>query len=78
MPAYDVLELDRNDGTDYKHDLSLCFAALGDLRKVVSSMAGFPLDFSESCTCIVNDVDLDVVIRNVVMVILSLPSPRTE
>ncbi|PYH34770.1 DUF4470 domain-containing protein [Aspergillus neoniger CBS 115656] len=63
-PAIDVLQLDSNEGRDYDHDLRLLFAGIsGDLRNFIETIAQLPKSYDRS---------LDVVARNVIMLLLLL------
>ncbi|KAL1982084.1 hypothetical protein VTN96DRAFT_1797 [Rasamsonia emersonii] len=70
-PALDVLNLEQNEGCNFRGDLDLLFAASGDLRNVVKSLASLPADFSGNCNIVVNDRDLDIVARNVLLILVS-------
>ncbi|KAK7518256.1 uncharacterized protein IWZ02DRAFT_380899 [Phyllosticta citriasiana] len=78
VPALDVINLQRNEGLAYSKDISLLFAASGDPRNVIKSIAGIPANFSQSITALVNDKDFDVVARNVILLLIALyvePAP---
>ncbi|KAF4466645.1 hypothetical protein FALBO_6497 [Fusarium albosuccineum] len=71
-PAIDVLQLEKNEGKRYKKDLSLLFAASGDLRNVVKTLACLPEAYKQTINITINDWDLDVVARNVMLILIAL------
>ncbi|KAL4811860.1 hypothetical protein BDW67DRAFT_179221 [Aspergillus spinulosporus] len=42
VPAFDVLRLDRNEGAEYDGPLRVLFAASGDLRQIIQTIAQLP------------------------------------
>ncbi|KAK8103314.1 hypothetical protein PG984_016460 [Apiospora sp. TS-2023a] len=72
MPAYDVVNLPENEGTNIQSDLELLFAASGDLENVFSTLVAIPSHYGGEVKIIVNDCDLDIVARNVIMLMLIL------
>ncbi|KIO27774.1 hypothetical protein M407DRAFT_72603, partial [Tulasnella calospora MUT 4182] len=73
MTANDILNLPMNEGDKVKNqDLALCFAASGDLRNVIKTLNGLPLDYSGRCTLVINDFHPQVAIRNVVLLCMLL------
>lgn len=73
MPALDVLSMENNEGLDDIHrDISLLFAASGDLRNVVRSVVGLPEGYDGRCTVVVNDVNFTIVARNVTLLLVTL------
>ncbi|KAK8172863.1 hypothetical protein BKA80DRAFT_319390 [Phyllosticta citrichinensis] len=78
VPALDVISLQRNEGVSYSKDFSLLFAASGDPRNVIKSIAGIPANSSQSFNATINDTDFDVVARNVILLLIALyvePAP---
>lgn len=75
VAAYDTLNMAHNEGMTHNQDLNLCFAASGDLRNIIKTIVGIPDDYNGTALCIVNDRDLLVVARNVVMLLTSLGFP---
>ena len=76
-PAYNILKLEEHEGKAYDEDLALCFASSGDARNLIQPIIGLPKDYSGTVTCVVNEQDLLVVVRNVMTLIASmLLSPR--
>ncbi|TLD18871.1 extracellular exo-polygalacturonase [Venturia nashicola] len=72
MPAIDVLALGQNEGPDHANDLNLLFAASGDFRNVIKTVAEVPDAYNKALTLTLNDRDLDIVARNTIMLILLL------
>ncbi|KAI1106751.1 hypothetical protein F4804DRAFT_329946 [Jackrogersella minutella] len=71
-PAMDVLALQKNEGLGYDKDLTLLFAASGDLRNMVKTIQNLPDKFKKQVNITLNDRDLGVVARNAVMLLLVL------
>ncbi|GAA87051.1 hypothetical protein AKAW_05165 [Aspergillus luchuensis IFO 4308] len=69
-PAIDVLQLDSNEGRHYDHDLRLLFA--GDLQNFIEIIAQLPKSYDGSLEVTINDRDIDVVARNVIMLQIHL------
>ncbi|OTA07713.1 hypothetical protein A9Z42_0086210 [Trichoderma parareesei] len=72
MPAFDVLRLGSNEGNGYGKQLNLLFAASGDLRNVVKTLAEIPSSYNEPVTVTVNDRDFDIVARNAILLLIAL------
>ncbi|GKZ30148.1 hypothetical protein AbraIFM66950_008007 [Aspergillus brasiliensis] len=72
VPAFDVLQLDRNEGTEYTDPMSVLFAASGDLRHVVKTIAELPSSFSRPIEITLNDRDVDIVARNAILLLVAL------
>ncbi|KAJ5356800.1 hypothetical protein N7517_011409 [Penicillium concentricum] len=80
-PAIDVLQLEKNESLHYQEDIALLFAASGDLRNVVKTIADLPNSFEQNLHVSINDLDRVVVVRNVILLLLALsatdaPSPE--
>ncbi|KFY92810.1 hypothetical protein V500_04013 [Pseudogymnoascus sp. VKM F-4518 (FW-2643)] len=71
-PALDVLQLEQNEGLDYADDIALLFAASGDLRHVVKTIANIPEGMTQQFRVTMNDLEFDVVARNVILLLLAL------
>ncbi|KAH9204815.1 hypothetical protein DL95DRAFT_494481, partial [Leptodontidium sp. 2 PMI_412] len=69
-PTVDVLNLERNEGIDYKEDTALLFA--GDLRHVVRRIASLPHNMMQQLDLTMNDLGFDVVARNTILLLLAL------
>ncbi|KAL2063905.1 hypothetical protein VTL71DRAFT_4399 [Oculimacula yallundae] len=74
-PAVDVLRLERNEGVKYQEDIALLFAASGDLRHVVKTIASLPHDMEQRFDVTLNDLEFDVVARNAILLLLALTIP---
>ncbi|KAF5679612.1 monoterpene epsilon-lactone hydrolase [Fusarium heterosporum] len=70
IPALDVLRLAANEGEDYDKKLNLLFAASGDLRNVIMTIARLPESYKQDINITINDRDLDVVARNAVILLI--------
>ncbi|KAI1095425.1 hypothetical protein F5B19DRAFT_481800 [Rostrohypoxylon terebratum] len=69
-PAIDVLSLHHNEGLDYDKDLSILFAACGDLSTVVKTIVNSDGDFH--LTVAINDKDPSITARNAILLLLVL------
>lgn len=73
MPALDILNLQDNEGTnDIKRDFALLFAASGDPRNVVKTVASLSANHKGKCQITMNDKDFDIVARNAIMLLVAL------
>ncbi|KAK3053334.1 hypothetical protein LTR09_005503 [Extremus antarcticus] len=50
--------------------MKLLFAGYGDLRNVVQSLSSLPASYDKPVTMVVNDMDFDVVARNLIMLLI--------
>ncbi|KDR66055.1 hypothetical protein GALMADRAFT_232756 [Galerina marginata CBS 339.88] len=75
-PAMDVINLTSNEKAETK-DFSLAFIASGDLRHVLLTVNSLPSTYSGSLTVLLNDLNLAIVCRNIVL-LLVLGSIRPE
>ncbi|KAK5701102.1 hypothetical protein LTR17_022899 [Elasticomyces elasticus] len=78
MPAFDVLKLVQNEGETYAQDLSLLFAASGDLRNVIKTTTALPSTYDNTVSLRINDKDLDVVARNTILLLVAFLAPDVE
>ncbi|KAF1812296.1 hypothetical protein P152DRAFT_487845 [Eremomyces bilateralis CBS 781.70] len=78
VPAIDVLALKNNEGLEYGKDLSLLFAASGDIRNVLKTIASLPTTYNMQLAITLNDHELDIVARNAIMLILLLAVEEPE
>ncbi|EXK76747.1 hypothetical protein FOQG_18522 [Fusarium oxysporum f. sp. raphani 54005] len=78
VPALDVLRLDSNEGDKYQGQLSLLFAASGDLRNLVKTMAQLPASYNQPINITMNDRDLDIVARNTIMLFVALTAESQD
>ncbi|KAL4799456.1 hypothetical protein BDV19DRAFT_385224 [Aspergillus venezuelensis] len=72
MPALVLLQLEKNEGKAYGEDIRLLFAASGDLRNVVKTIAELPSEYKGSIEVIINDRDSDIVSRNIILLLIAL------
>lgn len=74
MPALDILQLQNNEGSACatNHDFSLLFAASGDFRNVIKTIAGMPDGYKGKCVAVLNDIDFVIVARNAIMLLVAL------
>ncbi|ROT36821.1 hypothetical protein SODALDRAFT_298432 [Sodiomyces alkalinus F11] len=78
MPAFDVLNLESNEGVDYDGQLNLLFAASGDLRNLVKTIAQLPASYSGTLDVTLNDLELDIVVRNAIMLLVAFIVDNTD
>ncbi|KAL8816065.1 MAG: hypothetical protein Q9223_004868 [Gallowayella weberi] len=71
IPAINVLNVGNNEGQAYGEDLSLLFAASGDPRNFIYSINGIPNTYEGTCTSVLNDMNIRVAARNIVMLLIS-------
>ncbi|KAK7987452.1 hypothetical protein PG989_007767 [Apiospora arundinis] len=74
VPALDVLQLESNEGKEYEGELNLLFAASGDLRNVVQTIVDLPSTTNCPLKITINDRDLDIVARNLIILLTALVS----
>ncbi|RLL98932.1 hypothetical protein CFD26_107683 [Aspergillus turcosus] len=72
IPAFDVLRLGSNEGEEYGEVIRILFAASGDLRNVVKTIAQLPSRYSHSLELTINDRDFEIVARNVILLLIAL------
>ncbi|KFY89500.1 hypothetical protein V500_05642 [Pseudogymnoascus sp. VKM F-4518 (FW-2643)] len=78
IPSLDVLQLGLNEGNDYRGQLNLLFAASGDLRNVARTIAVLPRSYNQPINITMNDLDPDIVARNVIMLLIALTVDNTD
>ncbi|KAF5653986.1 SET and MYND domain protein [Fusarium sp. NRRL 25303] len=78
VPALDVLKLDGNEGESFQNSLSLLFAASGDLRNVVKTVAQLAPGWDQPLHITINDRDLNIVGRNAIILLIALISDNDE
>ncbi|KPI40874.1 uncharacterized protein AB675_10844 [Cyphellophora attinorum] len=76
VPALDVLSLSENEGADYARRLAVSFAAAGDIRNIVHTVNALPASFNNIVNIHINHWDIDVVTRNITLLILALTDPE--
>ncbi|GFG26617.1 monoterpene epsilon-lactone hydrolase [Aspergillus udagawae] len=72
IPAFDVLRLGLNEGEGYGGVIRILFAASGDLRNIVKTIARLPNSYSQPLELTVNDRDFEIVARNVILLLIAL------
>ncbi|KAL8670788.1 MAG: hypothetical protein Q9168_004686 [Polycauliona sp. 1 TL-2023] len=77
-PAFDLLRIEKNEGDSYAQDLDLLFAASGDPRNLMLTVNGLPTTYEATMNCILNDISIRVVARNIVMLLLAAQLPPVE
>ncbi|KAI4209266.1 MAG: hypothetical protein L6R36_009540, partial [Xanthoria steineri] len=78
ISAIDVLNLGKNEGEMYGGDLDVLFAASGDPRNLMSTVNGLPDTYGGTMTCVLNDKYINVVARNIVMLLIAAQLPPAE
>jgi hypothetical protein len=73
MPAIDILKAQKNEGEGSStQDFDILCAASGDLRNVFKTVIELPQEYTGQCAFTVNDLDFDIVARNVIMLMVAL------
>ncbi|KAF2704138.1 hypothetical protein K504DRAFT_442126 [Pleomassaria siparia CBS 279.74] len=74
VPALDLLNVKDNEGEKdiVDKDLNLLFAASGDIRNVVKTVAGLPEAYKGQCTVVMNDMNFAIVARNAIILLVAL------
>ncbi|KAI1122573.1 hypothetical protein F5Y10DRAFT_287042 [Nemania abortiva] len=72
VPAIDVIQLNRNEGPNYEGPLNMLFAASGDMRNAVISVANLPPSYRGFLNIVINDLEFDVVARNLIFLLIFL------
>jgi len=74
MPAVDMLNTAQNECVSEVHrDIRLLFAASGDIRNVIKSIAdGLPNGYNGQCSLVINDINFMVVARNAILLLVAL------
>ncbi|KAI2631779.1 hypothetical protein GGS21DRAFT_491683 [Xylaria nigripes] len=70
VPGVDMLQLARNEGTDYRGPLRMLFAASGDMRNVILSVASLPQSYHGPLNVVMNDKKIDIVARNIIFLLI--------
>jgi hypothetical protein len=71
VPGIDVLRLASNEGEDYAQDLSILFAASGDFRSTVTTVAALPATYKGNLRVVMNDAGFDIVARNLIFLLIA-------
>lgn len=74
IPALDLLKVAENEGDEVilQQDMSLLFAASGDLRNVVKTVVGLPKNYVGRCHIVINDRSTTVFARNALLLLVAL------
>ncbi|KAH7413716.1 hypothetical protein DE146DRAFT_761995 [Phaeosphaeria sp. MPI-PUGE-AT-0046c] len=74
VPAIDLLKVTENEGNEaiLQQDVSLLFAASGDLRNVVKTINSLPEEYLGSCKTFINDKNTTIVMRNALLLLVAL------
>ncbi|EED17851.1 conserved hypothetical protein [Talaromyces stipitatus ATCC 10500] len=75
VPAIDLLQLKENEGSNTNQDLCLLFAASGDPRNFIKTIASLSGEYQGYIHVDINDRDETVVARNVLMILIALNFP---
>lgn len=78
MPAIDVLKLRENEGVTWHKDLHLLFAASGDPRNLLKTVADLPEGFSAGLNSVVNDIEPLIIYRNALLLLVLLQQSQNE
>ncbi|KAM0126323.1 hypothetical protein ACHAO1_010135 [Botrytis cinerea] len=74
-PAMDILKLEENERNLYEEDIAILFAASGDLRHVVKTIAGISNKLTQRLDITLNDGDFQVAARNAILLLFILNAP---
>ncbi|RYP29499.1 hypothetical protein DL767_006689 [Monosporascus sp. MG133] len=69
-PAVDMIRLSQNEGVDFQGPVHMLFAASGDMRNAVLSVASLPPSYRGPLSIVINDREIDVVARNVILLLI--------
>lgn len=74
MPALDILQIQNNVNKtcETNHDFNLLFAASGDPRNAIKTIAGLPEGHEGKYVAVLNDMDFIIVARNAIMLLVAL------
>ncbi|KAI8961484.1 hypothetical protein F5Y11DRAFT_326332 [Daldinia sp. FL1419] len=72
VPAIDVIQLEKNEGNNFREPLNLLFAASGDMRNTILSVVNLPEYYTGRLDIVLNDKEMDIVARNVVFLLVFL------
>jgi len=72
IAAINVLQLDANETASHQSDMSLLFAASGDMRNLVKTVVDLPSSYLKPDEAVLNDKEFDLVVRNAVMLLIAL------
>ncbi|RYP39103.1 hypothetical protein DL766_000559 [Monosporascus sp. MC13-8B] len=69
-PAFDMIRLSQNEGVDFQGPVHMLFAASGDMRNAVLSVASLPPTYRGPLSIVINDREIDIVARNVILLLI--------
>ncbi|KAI6080278.1 hypothetical protein F4821DRAFT_273945 [Hypoxylon rubiginosum] len=69
VPAIDVIRMGQNEGVDFQGPINLLFAASGDIRNTILSIANLPPTYHGPLNVTINDREIDIVARNVIFLL---------
>ena len=69
-PAYDMLNLKRNEGITHDKPFDLLFCAVGDLRNVFMTLKELPEHGTQAVSIWLNDNDSQILARNLLFLFL--------
>ncbi|KAI1469074.1 uncharacterized protein F4812DRAFT_457619 [Daldinia caldariorum] len=72
VPAIDVVQLEQNEGRDYQKPLDLLFAASGDMRNAILSVANLPEHYKGPLRIVLEDKQMPIVARNLIFLMTFL------
>ncbi|KAI8935048.1 hypothetical protein NX059_008712 [Plenodomus lindquistii] len=74
MPALDILRLQNNESKTCatSQGFNLLFAASGDLRNAIKTIAGLSEGYKGECIAVLNDIDFIIVARNTIMLLIAI------
>ncbi|KAH8593394.1 hypothetical protein B0O99DRAFT_515819 [Bisporella sp. PMI_857] len=72
VPAVNIVNHPQNEGLSLPGRINLLFAASGDIRNVVRSLAEIPQSWTGESDVVINDRDFDIVARNVILLLVAL------
>ncbi|GJE94087.1 DUF4470 domain-containing protein [Phanerochaete sordida] len=75
MPAIDILKLAPSKSKS-EAEMNLAFIASGDLRNVMETVNGLPQDFAGTLKVVMNDRDVYVTLRNIIMLEILARTPN--
>ncbi|TDZ38544.1 hypothetical protein C8035_v004783 [Colletotrichum spinosum] len=78
VPAIDIVKLSDNEGLSHNKPLRLLFAASGDLRNVVKTIAELPSAYNQAVDVTINDGEVAIVARNLIILLIDLTAPSSE
>ncbi|KAI0014697.1 hypothetical protein F4780DRAFT_187552 [Xylariomycetidae sp. FL0641] len=73
-PAFDILNLPNNEGSDYDQPINILFAKSGDLGNLVKTVASLPPGATPRLKIVLNEPNTDITARNVILLLMALSS----